>query len=473
MSSVAFKPTDLPTKQPISSMSDLRGLLAETLERSDRYLHSLDTRPVSPRPDAVAALAKLDGPLQADPIDARRVIQELDDLVTPATMAMAGPRFFGFVIGGSLPAALAANWLASTWDQNTGLYNSTPGTSHLEQVALRWMLDLLDLPRESAGAFVTGTTVAHITALAAARHSVLAKAGWDVEANGLFGAPEVTVITGAEAHPTLYKALGVIGFGRKRVVKVPVDDQGRMRADAFPKITGPTIVCLQVGNVNSGACDDVKTLGRMAREQGAFVHVDGAFGLWARVAPTRAYLTEGVEHADSWATDAHKWLNVPYDSGIAFVRDGDALRKSMAVSAEYLPTLTANRNPSDYTPELSRRARGVDVWAALRSLGKKGVSEMIETNCRQARRFGEGLTAAGFKVLNEVVLNQVVVQFGDAERTRKVIAAIQNDGTLWAGETVWQSQVAMRISVSSWATTDADVEKSIAAIVRLARATGN
>ena len=449
--------------------NDLRGLLSETLERSDRYLKSLDTRPVSPRPDAVAALKKLDVELQDDPIDARRVLQELDDVVTPATMAMSGPRFFGFVIGGSLPAALAAHWLSSAWDQNTGLYNSTPGTSHLEQVSLRWLLDLLDLPRESAGAFVTGTTVAHITALAAARHSVLAKAGWDVESNGLFGAPEVTVITGAEAHPTLYKALGVIGFGRTRVVKVPVDNQGRMRVDAFPKIKGPTIVCLQVGNVNSGACDDVKTLGRMAREQGAFVHVDGAFGLWARVAPTRAHLVEGVEHADSWATDAHKWLNVPYDSGVAFVRDGDALRKSMAVSAEYLPTATANRNPSDYTPELSRRGRGADIWAALRSLGRRGVSEMIEANCRQARRFGEGLSKAGFRVLNDVVLNQVVVQFGDAERTRRVIGAIQNDGTLWAGETVWQGQVAMRISVSCWATTDADVEKSLDTIVRLAR----
>jgi glutamate/tyrosine decarboxylase-like PLP-dependent enzyme len=349
------------------------------------------------------------------------------------------------------------------------LYNSTPGTSHLEQVSLRWLLDLLQLPPECAGAFVTGTTVAHITALAAARHAVLAKAGWDVEANGLFGAPEVTVITGNEAHPTLYKALGVIGFGRKRVVKVPVDDQGRMRPDALPKITGPTIVCVQAGNVNTGACDDVKTIGRIAREQGAWVHVDGAFGLWARVAPSRAHLVEGVELADSWATDAHKWLNVPYDSGVAFVRDGNALRKSMAVSAEYLPTETANRNPSDFTPELSRRGRGTDIWAALRSLGRSGVSEMVENNCRQARLFAEGLTKAGFTILNEVVLNQVLVQFGDANRTRKVIAAIQDEGTMWAGETVWQGKVAMRISVSCWATTDADVTRSIDAIVRAAR----
>jgi glutamate/tyrosine decarboxylase-like PLP-dependent enzyme len=448
--------------------SALQQLLTETLERSHRYLESLPARPVAPSAASVAALSALDIPLQPHPLDAAAVLRELDETVSPATMAMAGPRFFGFVIGGTLPAALAAHWLSTAWDQNTGLYNSTPGTAHLEQVALRWMLDLLDLPRESAGACVTGTTVAHITALAAARHAVLAKAGWDVEADGLFGAPEITVITGAEAHPTLYKALGVVGFGRKRVVKVPVDDQGRMRADAMPKISGPTIVCVQVGNVNSGACDDVEAIAKAARAAGAWVHVDGAFGLWARVAPSRAHLVKGMEHADSWATDAHKWLNVPYDSGVAFVRDGDALRKSMAVSAEYLPTETANRNPSDFTPELSRRGRGVDIWAALRSLGRAGVSELVEANCRQARRFGEGLANAGFTVLNEVVLNQVVVQFGDADRTRAVIRAIQEDGTMWAGETVWQGRVAMRISVSCWATTDDDVEKSLAAIIRLA-----
>jgi glutamate/tyrosine decarboxylase-like PLP-dependent enzyme len=385
---------------------------------------------------------------------------------------MAGPRFFGFVIGGSLPAALAANWLASAWDQNTGLYNSTPATAALEQVALKWLLDVLGLPRDCAGAFVTGTTVAHITALAAARHAVLESAGWDVEANGLFGAPPITVITSAEAHPTLFKALGVVGLGRNRVVKVPVDDQGRMRADALPRISGPTILCVQAGNVNTGSFDPIHQIGPRARDSGAWVHVDGAFGLWARVAPRLAHLAAGVEHADSWATDGHKWLNVPYDSGIALVRDADALRKAMAVSAEYLPTETEHRNPSDYAPELSRRARGVDIWAAMRSLGRAGLTEMIERNCRQARRFAEGLSAAGFEILNDVVLNQVLVSFGEPEDTRRVIAAIQREGTLWAGETVWQGQTAMRISVSSWATTDADVERCIAAITRIARAAG-
>jgi glutamate/tyrosine decarboxylase-like PLP-dependent enzyme len=338
-------------------------------------------------------------------------------------------------------------------------------------VALKWLLDVLRLPRDCAGAFVTGTTVAHIAALAAARHAVLQRVGWDVEANGLFGAPPITVITSAEAHPTLFKALGVVGLGRNRVVKVPVDGQGRMRTDALPRISGPTIVCVQAGNVNTGSFDPVHEIGPRARDAGAWVHVDGAFGLWARVAPGLAHLAEGVEHADSWATDGHKWLNVPYDSGIAFVRDAEALRKSMAVSAEYLPTETEHRNPSDYTPELSRRARGVDIWAAMRSLGRAGLAEMIERNCRQARQFAEGLSAAGFEILNDVVLNQVLVSFGEPEETRRVIAAIQREGTLWAGETVWQGQTAMRISVSSWATTDADVDQCITSISRIARAT--
>ena len=447
--------------------SKLRPLLTAATERSLAYLDSLDQRGVAPTPDAVARLRGFHVPLQDEPMDAAKVLAELDELGSPATMAMAGPRFFGFVIGGSLPAALAANWLAGAWDQNTGLFVSTPGTSSLEQVALAWLLDVLGLPKECAGAFVTGTTVAHITSLAAARGAVLAKAGWNVEADGLFGAPPITVITSAEAHPTLFKALGVVGLGRKRVIKVPTDSQGRMRADAFPKISGPTIVCVQAGNVNTGACDPFAEIGPRARDAGAWVHVDGAFGLWARVTPKKAHLVEGIEHADSWATDAHKWLNVPYDSGIAFVRDGQALRQAMAVTAEYLPTATPERNPSDYTPELSRRARGVDVWAAMRSLGRSGIREMVERHCRQACRFAEGLRDMGFEVLNEIALNQVLVSFGTPDETRRMIAAIQKDGTMWAGETVWQGKTAMRISVIGWNTTDADVEKCIAAIKRL------
>lgn len=447
---------------------DLRELLSATTERSVRYLKSLETRRVSPSSEAIAGLTRFDVPLQNEPIDPTTVLEQLDEIGSPATMAMAGPRFFGFVIGGSLPVALAANWFASAWDQNTGLFNSTPVTAALEQVALKWLLDVLGLPRDCAGAFVTGTTVAHITALAAARHAVLKRAGWDVEANGLFGAPPITVIASAEAHPTLFKALGVVGLGRNRVVRIPVDAQGRMLAAKLPKISGPTIVCTQAGNVNTGSCDEIEAISTQAHQFGAWVHIDGAFGLWARVAPSRAHLVKGVEQGDSWATDCHKWLNVPYDSGVAFVRDGDALRKSMAISAEYLPTETAQRNPSDYTPELSRRARGVDVWAAMRSLGRSGLAEMVERHCRQARRFAEGLSAAGYQILNDVVLNQVLVSFGEPDFTRRVITEIQNDGTMWAGETVWQGRTAMRISVIGWSTTDADVERCIEAIVRIA-----
>jgi glutamate/tyrosine decarboxylase-like PLP-dependent enzyme len=449
----------------------MKELLAHTAQRATRYLNDIQTRSVAPSPDAVAALDVLNVDLPTDGVSPERVLEELDAIGSPATMAMAGPRFFGFVIGGSLPTALAANWLASAWDQNTGLYNSTPGTSHFEEVALRWMVDALGLPVGTAGAFVTGTTVAHISSLAAARHAVLARAGWNVEADGLFGAPPITVIVGAEAHPTLFKALGVVGLGRNRVVKIPVDDQGRMRADKIPPISGPTIVCVQAGNVNTGSFDPIREICERVQGTGAWVHVDGAFGLWARVAPSREFLADGMELADSWSTDGHKWLNVPYDSGIAFVRDGEALRAAMAISAEYLPTVSAHRNPSDYTPELSRRGRGVDIWAALRSLGRSGLSEMIERACRQARRFAEGLSAAGFEILNDVVLNQVLVSFGDAETTNRVIADIQADGTLWAGSTVWQGKTAMRLSLSSWATTDEDVEKSIEAIVRVASPT--
>ena len=446
---------------------ELQSLLTDAMQRSVTYLEGLDARGVAPPANAAAALSALDVPLPDGPTDPREVLRELDQLVSPATMAMAGGRFFGFVIGGSLPVALAADWLASAWDQNTGLYKTTPGTAHLEQVALRWLLEALDLPRGAAGAFVTGTTVAHITALAAARHVVLERVGWNVEADGLFGAPPVTVIVGEEAHPTLHKALGVVGFGRTRVHRVPVDGEGRMRADKLPAISGPTILCVQVGNVNTGACDPVREICEATRGSGAWVHVDGAFGLWARAARSRAHLVDGLELADSWATDGHKWLNVPYDSGIAIVRDGNALRAAMAVTAEYLPTDSAFRNPSDYTPELSRRGRGVDVWAAMRALGRSGIEEMIERNCRQARMFAEELGKLGFAILNDVVLNQTLVSFGEPDFTRRVIAAIQEEGTMWAGETVWQGKTAMRISVCSWATTDDDVRKSVNAIRRV------
>jgi len=448
----------------------MQSLLQDVASRASAYLDGLDARKVAPDPASVAALDALDGALPETPSAPAEVIDLLDRCGSPATMAMAGPRFFGFVIGGSLPIALAADWLASAWDQNTGYYNITPATARLEQTALRWLLDLLDLPRNAGGAFVTGANVANFVGLAAGRHAVLERVGWKVEADGLFGAPPITVIVGEEAHPTLIKALGMLGLGRNRVVRVPVDGQGRMRVDALPRISGPTIICTQVGNVNTGACDDVAAV-RARAGVDAWIHVDGAFGLWARVAPTRAHLVTGLDVADSWATDAHKWLNVPYDSGLAFSRDADALRAAMAITAEYLPTTSSWRNPSDYTPELSRRARGVPIWAALRCLGRAGIADMIERTCRHAQRFAEGLAASGFEVLNQVALNQVMVAFGDAERTQRVIAALQAEGTCWCGVTVWQGRTAMRISVSSWATTEADVERSLEAMRHVARET--
>jgi glutamate/tyrosine decarboxylase-like PLP-dependent enzyme len=444
-------------------------LLADAAARAQRYLTALPQRAVAPSPAAVDALSRLGGPLPEAPSDASRVLANLDEIVSPATMAMAGPRFFGFVIGGSLPVTVAANWLATAWDQNTCLHSVTPGVAHIEILALDWLLDVLRLPAGCAGAFVTGATVANMTALAAARHRVLADAGWNVEADGLFGAPPITVLVGDEVHPTVLKGLGVLGLGRNRVTRIPVDAQGRMRADALPAISGPTILVLQAGNLNTGAHDPFDQIIPQAKAAGAWVHVDGAFGLWARATRDRTSLAAGCELADSWATDGHKWLNVPYDSGIAFVRDAEALRAAMAVTADYLPTSSASRNPGDYTPELSRRARGVDVWAALATLGRSGVAEMIEGCCRHARRFAEGLRAAGFEVLNDVELNQVLVSFGTPDRTRAVIAAIQQEGTCWCGSTVWQGRTAMRISVCSWATREQDVERSLAAMIRAAR----
>ncbi len=447
----------------------MKDLLESATARAIRYLEGLDTRAVAPDADVLGAIARIDEPLPADTTDPESTLQMLDAIGSPASMAMAGPRFYGFVTGGSLPVALAANWLAGAWDQNCVFHQVTPATAAIEATALEWLLELLKLPAESDGAFVTGATVANFTALAAARHAVLAQAGWQVEADGLFGAPPITVIVGEEAHPSLFKSLGMLGLGRNRVTRIPVDAQGRMRVDALSAISGPTIVCAQSGNVNTGAFDPVDAICAQAQKAGAWVHVDGAFGLWAAAAPSREHLAAGLAMADSWATDAHKWLNVPYDSGLAIVRRADALRAAMAVTADYLPTDTAFRNPSDYTPELSRRARGVEIWAALRHLGKAGVARLVERCCGHARRFADELGRAGYRILNDVVLNQVLVSFGDAATTAKVVAAVQAEGTCWCGGTVWQGQSAMRISVSSWATSAADVDRSIEAILRVAR----
>ena len=442
-------------------------LLDDASRRAQRYLDELDGRPVFPTDAMRARLGELGGALPQDPTPPRDVLKLLDDAASPATVASAGRRYFGFVTGGALPATVAASWLATAWDQNCFTSTMSPAVTEIEKIALGWLLDVLDLPRDAGGAFVTGATMANLTALAAARRSVLARAGWDVDENGLHGGPRVRVVIGAEAHPTLRKALGLLGLGRSAVEIVPVDEQGRMRADALPALDGPTIVCIQAGNVNSGAFDPAAEICAAAHAAGAWVHVDGAFGLWAAAAPSRAHLTRGFADADSWATDAHKWLNVPYDSGLAFVRDAAALRGALSISAPYLPQ-GAPREPGDYTPESSRRARAVEIWAALRSLGSRGLAALIDRNCRQAQRFAERLGAAGAEVLNDVVLNQVVVSFGDEARNREVLARVAADGTCWCGPTSWRGRAAMRVSVSSWATTDPDVERSIDAILAAA-----
>lgn len=443
-------------------------LLKATAERAWRYRQQLDGRGVAPTPEATAGLSRFDEALPQAPTDAEAVIALLDEAGSPATVTSTGGRYFGFVTGGALPATVAASWLASTWDQNAAMVAMSPTAAKLETVAMGWMLDVLGLPSQSGVGFVTCATQANFSGLAAARHAILARQGWDVERQGLFGAPEIRVVVGEEVHVSALKALTLLGLGRERVIRVPVDGQGRMRADALPPLDDKTIVLLQAGNVNTGAFDPAERIIPQAKAAGAWVHVDGAFGLWAAAAPERAHLMAGYAGADSWATDAHKWLNVPYDSGVVFVREPQHLHAAIAVNAAYL-VQGDTREPHQYVPDFSRRARGIEVWAALRSLGRDGLADLIERTCRYATRFAERLSQAGYDILNEVVVNQVLVSFGDAETTRRVIAAIQQEGTCWAGASVWQGKTAMRISVSSWATTDEDVERSFEAIIRVAR----
>jgi glutamate/tyrosine decarboxylase-like PLP-dependent enzyme len=442
-------------------------LLMDAARRAAQYLAALADRRVSPSPASVERLKRLDRALQDEPLDAAEVLRELDEVGSPGTVASAGGRYFGFVIGGTLPAALAANVLAGAWDQNAVLEVASPVGTFLERVCRPWLTDLLGLPTESEVGFVTSATMANFTGLAAARHALLEARGWDVEGQGLFGAPPITVVVGQEVHVSLLKALSLLGLGRERVLRVPVDGQGRIVPREMPAIHGPTIVCLQAGNVNTGAFDPADEVCDRIQGSAAWVHVDGAFGLWAAASPATRALVRGVERADSWATDAHKWLNVPYDSGLVFVRQRRHLNAAMAASAAYLVE-GETRDPHLFVPEMSRRARAVEIWAALRSLGRTGLADLIDRSCRHARRMADALRRAGYQVLNDVVLNQVLVSFGAPEETRRVIAGIQDDGTCWCGGTVWQGKTAMRISVSSWATTDQDVEKSLAAILRIA-----
>jgi glutamate/tyrosine decarboxylase-like PLP-dependent enzyme len=440
------------------------------------FLRGLASRPVPATADAGELAARLGGPLPDGPSDPAEVVAQLAKLADDGLVASAGPRFFGFVVGGTLPAALAADWLTSAWDQNAGLFVLGPAAATVEGVAAGWMLELFGLPATATTGFVTGGLGANFSGLAAARNAVLAGAGWDVERDGLIGAPPVEVVVGAERHVTIDIALRYLGLGSGRLRLVPADGQGRMDPAALGGVLaacqGPTIVCAQAGNVNTGAVDPLPAICAAAHDHGAWVHVDGAFGLWAAASPARRHLVAGVEQADSVATDAHKWLNVPYDSGLVFVAHPEAHRAAFSTVAGYLtPGEADERDPDAYTPEFSRRARGFPVWAALRSLGRSGVADMVERGCAQASRFATALGAAdGVEVLNEVVLNQVLVRFpdpgGDHDgRTREVVRRVQAGGTLWLSGTTWHGMAAMRISVSNWSTTDDDVDRSVAAIL--------
>lgn len=453
-------------------VEDVGKLLEETRRHSLAYLATLAERPVCATRSSEDLRQALQVPLSADGEPAGAVIQALAEAAKEGTVASCGPRYFGFVIGGRLPAALAADWLVSTWDQNGTVHIMSPLVSVIEEITASWLRDIAGLPPTMSVGFVTGCQMASFTALAAARHRVLQNVGWDVESDGLFGAPPINVIISEEAHYTIVMALRLLGLGGKRLLRVPTDEQGRMRGDelaaALRAVSGPAIVCAQAGNVSTGAFDPLDQIADEARKHGAWLHVDGAFGLWAAASPDFCMLTRGVERADSVATDAHKWLNVPYDCGIVFCADEAAHRAAMSLGAAYILRSSHERDPHELVPEESRRARAVPVYAALRALGRKGLAQIVERNCSQARRLAHGLRAAGLEVLNEVVLNQILVTFGDAEQTRRTIAAIQSDGTCWCGSTVWHGRTAMRISVSNWSTTAGDIERSLEAMVRIA-----
>jgi glutamate/tyrosine decarboxylase-like PLP-dependent enzyme len=439
-------------------------LIDQFSDYAKKYIDTLNEYSVYPEQEAINKLKVFDTPLQEESVEPGKVLTLLNEFGSGATVRSTGGRYFGFVTGGSLPAALSAKLLASVWDQNTAMSVMSPIASKLETIAGRWLIDLFGLPSESGFGFVTGDTMANFTALASARHQLLKNTGWDVEAKGLFGAPEISVIVGEEVHVSVLKALSMLGLGKDRIVRVQADEQGRMIASKINVDNTPTIICTQAGNVNTGAFDPIKEICSLKKEN-TWIHVDAAFGIWAAVSEEKKYLTKGIECADSWATDAHKWLNIPYDCGVVFVRNRESIFASMSATAAYLQSNTV-REPFHYVPEMSRQARAIPVWAALKSLGKKGLSEMIERNCRQAIKFSELLTDAGCIILNEVVLNQVLVSFGDSIRTQKIIELVQHDGVCWCGGTVWQGHTAMRISVSGWNTTDDDIQKSFDSIIK-------
>jgi glutamate/tyrosine decarboxylase-like PLP-dependent enzyme len=456
-------------------MAEPYALLAHAHELALAYLRSLPDRGVGPTASYEELAAALGGPLPTAPQEELSVLLELSARLDPGIVATAGPRYFGFVTGGSYPLALAADWLVSAWDQNVALHVMSPAMSALEACTARWILDLLGLPEQASVGFVTGAHMANVTALAAARHEVLRRARWDVEALGLQGAPELTVIAGEEAHSSIGAACRMIGLGSRTIMRVATDEQGRIRREALEwalsATSGPTIVCAQAGNVNTGACDPLTELGELAREHGAWLHVDGAFGLWAAASPNYRRLVAGLQDADSWTTDGHKWLNVPYDSGIVIVRHPAAHRAAMSQTAAYLtPGQGDERDGTDWVPEASRRARAVPIYAVLRMLGRSGLADLVDRCCRLAARMADRLSRQpGVQILNEVVLNQVLVRFSSSSgenRTSQVIAAVQAAGVCWCGGTSWGGAPAMRISVSNWRTSEEDIDRSAASILQ-------
>ena len=459
--------------------TDWKQPLSEAFDHALAYLQGLPERPVTSRATVAEMRAALGGSLPERPLEPREVVAALATAAEPGVVASSSGRFFGFVIGGATPAALAADWLTSVWDQNAGLYILGPAAAVAEEVAGAWLAELLGLPAGVSVGYVTGAQMANFTALAIAVREVLDRAGWDVQANGLWGAPRLRVLVGEGRHGTIDRALRFLGVGAAAIVPVGADDQGRMRPAALRSALhqgdGPVVVCAQAGNVNSGAIDPLGEICELAHRAGAWVHVDGAFGMWAAASPRLRPLLAGVELADSWATDAHKWLNVPYDSGLVFCAHPRAHRAAMGIRAGYLIHGDADeRDALDYNPEFSRRARGFAVYAAVRALGRQGVAELVERCCRLAGRFAGRLAAAdGVEVLNQVALNQVLVRFlaadGDQDaHTRRVVERVQQDGTCWMSGTTWRGRAAMRISVSNWSTDEADVDRSVAAILRRA-----
>ena len=446
-------------------------LLVDAAERARRYVSEIDARGVAPTDDAIDQLSRFDERLPAAPSDPALTLALLDEIGSPATVASTGGRYFGFVNGATLPVALATSWLVDAWDQNAALPVMSPVAAKLHEVCRDWLVDLFGLPPDTALGFVSGATMANAAALAAARDYQLGRVGWDVASRGLFGAPELHVVVGDRGHSTVFKALGFIGVGRERVIRVAADDQGRMRADQLPDITGPIVICAQAGEVNTGSFDPFTEIVEWARARDAWVHVDGAFGLWALADGSRSSLVRGLTDADSWATDGHKWLNVTYDCGMVFVRRAEDLRRTFAGTASYLPS-GEGFEAMHHAPQSSQRARSVEVWAVLRSLGRRGISSLVQSACSYASRIGDDLRRGGLEVVNDVVLNQVLVRAADDELTSALIAAVQRDRTCWCGPSVWQGRVVMRLSVSSWRTSSDDAARSSEAILRCAREIG-